>query len=124
MSSVKSTNNRLETRVRAALHKRGFRFRTHVGTLPGTPDIVLPRFQTAIFVDGDFWHGFNFPRWQHKLAPFWQTKILTNRRRDARNFRRLRRSNWTVIRLWQHQLESDFDRHIDRVVRIVTARAR
>lgn len=123
MSSVKSTNNRLERRVRTALHKRGLRFRTHVRTLPGTPDIVLPRFQTAIFVDGDFWHGFNFPKWQHKLAPFWQTKILTNRRRDARNFRRLRRSNWMVIRLWQHQLEADFDRHIERVVRIVTTRA-
>jgi DNA mismatch endonuclease (patch repair protein) len=123
MSSVKGRDNPLERRVRAALHRHGFRFRTHVRGLPGRPDIVLPRFRTAIFVDGDFWHGFNFPRWQEKLAPFWQMKIATNRQRDARNFRRLRRSNWTVIRLWQHQLEHDFDRCIRRVVDTVTTRS-
>jgi DNA mismatch endonuclease (patch repair protein) len=123
MSNVKGRDNNLERRVRAALHKHGFRFRTHVRALPGRPDIVLPRFKTAIFVDGDFWHGFNFPRWRQKLAPFWQRKIATNRQRDVRNFRRLRRSNWAVIRLWQHQLEHDFDRCIRRVVDTVKARA-
>jgi DNA mismatch endonuclease, patch repair protein len=123
MSSVKGRDNPLEKRVRAALHRHGFRFRTHVRTLPGRPDIVLPKFQTAIFVDGDFWHGFNFPRWRHKLSPFWQIKIEANRNRDARNFRRLRRSNWAVIRLWQHQLDADFDRCIEHVIEALTTRA-
>lgn len=116
MSRVKSTDNDLEMGVRAALHKRGFRFRTHVRSLPGRPDIVLARYRIAIFVDGDFWHGFNFPRWRHKMAQFWQTKIATNRARDARNFRKLRRDDWVVIRIWQHQLKSDFDGCIDRIV--------
>lgn len=123
MSRVKSTDNDLELRVRSALHKRGFRFRTHVRSLAGRPDIVLTRYRIAIFVDGDFWHGFNFPRWRHKMAQFWQTKIATNRARDARNFRKLRRGNWVVIRIWQHQLKADFDSCIDRIVSLATPRA-
>lgn len=123
MSRVKSTNNDLEMRVRAALHRRGFRFRTHVRSLPGRPDIVLARYRIAVFVDGDFWHGFNFPRWRHKMAQFWQTKIATNRARDARNFRKLRRGDWLVIRIWQHQLKADFDSCIDRIVSLAIPRA-
>jgi DNA mismatch endonuclease (patch repair protein) len=122
MSSVKSRDNPMERRVRSSLHRRGLRFRTHVRALPGRPDIVLSRFQVAIFVDGDFWHGFNFPRWRDKLSPSWREKIAMNRRRDAKNFRRLRRSDWTVVRLWEHQLESDFERCIERVVDVVARR--
>jgi DNA mismatch endonuclease (patch repair protein) len=121
MSRVKSTDNPLERKVRSALHKRGFRFRTHVRSLPGRPDIALPKYRTAVFVDGDFWHGFNFPKWRHKLAPFWQTKIATNRARDIRNFRKLRRRKWFVVRIWQHQLEADFERSIDRIVKAIAA---
>jgi DNA mismatch endonuclease (patch repair protein) len=122
MSRVKNKDNDLEKRVRAALHKRGFRFRTHVRSLPGRPDIVLPKYRIAVFVDGDFWHGFNFPRWRHKMARFWQVKISTNRARDTRNFRKLRRDDWVVIRLWQHQLKADFDKCIDRVVDLAAPR--
>jgi DNA mismatch endonuclease (patch repair protein) len=123
MSRVKSKDNDLEKRVRSALHRRGLRFRTHVRSLPGRPDIVLPRHRIAIFVDGDFWHGFNFPRWQHKMARFWQAKIATNRARDTRNFRKLRRADWVVVRIWQHQLKADFNDCIDRIVNLATPRA-
>ena len=117
MSRVKRADNSLELKVRAALHRKGLRFRTHVRSLPGRPDIALAKHRTVVFIDGDFWHGFNFPRWRHKMAPFWQNKIALNRARDNRNFRRLRRDNWTVIRLWQHQLEADFDSCIERIGR-------
>src|SRR5262245_3139305 len=123
MSNVKPVDNDLERRVRAALHRKGLRFRTHVKTLPGRPDIVLPKHRTVVFVDGDFWHGFNFPRWRHRMAPFWQLKIARNRERDSRNFRRLRRAEWTVIRLWQHQLEADFDGCIEFIVTGIRAKS-
>lgn len=116
MTSVKSKDNRLERRVRSALHRRGLRFRTHAKHLPGKPDISLPRYQVAVFVDGDFWHGFNFPRWKEGLSEFWANKIAKNRVRDARNFRRLRNLGWRVVRLWDHQLEKDFDASIGKIL--------
>ena len=101
-----------ETRVRSELHRRGLRFRKHVPSLPGKPDIVFHRAGVAVFLDGDFWHGYRFPSWRHSLAPFWQDKIEATRGRDQRNFRRLRRAGWQVIRLWQHEVESNFERSI------------
>src|SRR5712691_9137944 len=101
MSRVRNRDTRLEVLVRSELHRRGFRFRKHVKDLPGRPDIVFVREQVAVFVDGDFWHGYGFPRWEHTVSDFWRTKIAINRARDARNFARLRRAGWRVVRLWQ-----------------------
>lgn len=78
---------------------------THARDLPGRPDVVLRERRIAIFVDGDFWHGWRFPVWRHKLAPFWETKIEANRARDGRNHARLRRAGWRVVRIWEHQIE-------------------
>jgi DNA mismatch endonuclease (patch repair protein) len=70
----------------------------------------------AIFVDGDFWHGYRYPLWADGLAEFWRVKISGNRQRDQRNFRRLRAAGWKVIRLWQHQVEKNIDRCLSRVM--------
>lgn len=101
--------------VRSGLHCRGLRFRKHVRTLPGNPDVVFSRARVAVFVDGDFWHGYRFPRWQDKLTVFWRNKIGHNRRRDRANFRRLRRQGWTVIRLWGHEVLRDVAQCVTRV---------
>ena len=77
----------------------------HARDLPGRPDFVHRDQRVAVFVDGDFWHGWHFPRWSHKLTPFWAEKIGKNRARDLRNFRRLRRAGWTVVRIWEHQIK-------------------
>jgi len=116
MSRVRNKNTLLETRVRSALHAQGLRFRKHVAELPGKPDIVFPTEKIAIFIDGDFWHGWRFPLWQDQVSPFWQEKIQINRRRDRRNYRCLRRRGWYVIRVWQHALEAGFDHVIGRIV--------
>jgi DNA mismatch endonuclease, patch repair protein len=97
----------VELVVRSALHKRGLRFRKHLKSLPGKPDIVFPAIKVAVFIDGDFWHGFRFPLWCHNLPLFWQKKIAINRKRDQRNFRKLRARGWRVVRLWQHQIKKD-----------------
>jgi DNA mismatch endonuclease, patch repair protein len=75
--------------------------------LPGRPDLVLRARRVAIFVDGDFWHGWRFPAWRNKLSEKWELKIAANRRRDALNHARLRRSGWLVVRIWEHQLDID-----------------
>lgn len=119
MSRVKGRDTALETLFRGALHRAGLRFRKHVGRLPGRPDAVFGKEKVAVFIDGDFWHGYQYPRWKNKLSPFWRTKIETNRRRDKRNFRRLRGAGWKVIRIWQHQIEEDLQKCAGRVVRLV-----
>jgi DNA mismatch endonuclease (patch repair protein) len=104
MAKVKGKNTSLELHVFRSMKAAGLRFRKHDRSLPGSPDAVLPDRKVVIFIDGDFWHGWQFPRWREKLTSFWRKKIETNRARDRRNFEELRRRGWTVIRLWQHQL--------------------
>jgi DNA mismatch endonuclease (patch repair protein) len=116
MSRVRNRDTDLERALRSALHRRGMRFRKHVSALPGRPDLVLSRTRLAVFVDGDFWHGYRFPAWEHKLSEFWRQKISLNRRRDVKNFRALRRAGWTVLRLWQHEIERDLAACVARVM--------
>jgi DNA mismatch endonuclease (patch repair protein) len=122
MSRIKGKDTGLEMRVRSALHRRGLRFRKHVKDLPGKPDVVFRKARVAVFVDGDFWHGYRFPSWEDKVSNFWKKKINKNRERDAANHRKMRQMEWTVIRLWQHELEEDFDACIDRILEAVRGR--
>jgi DNA mismatch endonuclease (patch repair protein) len=116
MSRVKNRDTGLERRLRSALHSRGLRFRKHVASLPGRPDLVIARVRLAVFIDGDFWHGYRFPSWEHTLPDFWRQKISLNRARDRRNFRKLRRAGWKVLRLWQHEIERDLPGCVLRVL--------
>ena len=104
MKRVKLKNGSLERLVQSELRGAGLRFRRHNRSLPGSPDIVFPAERVAVFVDGDFWHGWRLPAWEHKLSRFWRDKLRANRARDQRNFRRLRTRGWKVIRIWQHEL--------------------
>lgn len=120
MSRIKGKDTKLEVRVRSELHKRGFRFRKHVKILPGKPDIVFNRSKVAVFIDGDFWHGYRFPSWEHKVSNFWKEKIAKNRKRDQNNYRKLRSMGWKVIRIWQHDVEKDIDFCIGKIVSSIT----
>ena len=117
MSKVRQKGTDIELSVSRALRQRGFHFRKNVRELAGSPDLVFTRERLAVFIDGDFWHGFRYPCWRHKIQPFWREKIEANRRRDQRNFRSLRRDGWRVMRIWQHQIETDI---IGCVTRIIT----
>ena len=120
MSRVRNRDTDLEALVRSELFKRGWRFRKHVSSLPGTPDIVFPRQGIAVFVDGDFWHGYRFPAWEKSLSQFWAAKIQKNRRRDRSNFAKLRRLGWRVTRLWQHEIKRDLKKSVARIERLLT----
>jgi DNA mismatch endonuclease (patch repair protein) len=115
MQRVKLKDGPLEVAVRSALWKRGYRFRKHLKGLPGSPDIVFTRHKVAVFIDGDFWHGYDFEKWRNKLTPFWLNKIETNISRDERNFRLLKEMGWTVLRLWGHEVKNDLDECLARV---------
>lgn len=119
MSRVKGKDTGLEKTVRTALHKRGYRFKKHVVSLPGKPDIVFTKKKVVVFIDGDFWHGYRLPLWEADLSEFWKRKINGTRERDMKNFRKLRKMGWKVIRIWQHELEKDFDKCITRITDVI-----
>lgn len=115
MSRIKGKDTGLEVRIRSELHRRGLRFRKHVKELPGRPDIVFSRARVAVFIDGDFWHGYRFPAWEDKVSDFWKKKINKNRERDKKNHQKLRKMGWKVIRLWQHEIKRDFEGSIEKI---------
>ena len=115
MSRIRSKDTAPELRVRRLVHARGLRFRKHCRAIAGCPDLLFVGAKVAVFVDGDFWHGWRFPQWKHKLTSYWRTKIERNRRRDARTFQLLRRQGWIVIRLWEHSINQDAAACIDRI---------
>ena len=100
MSRIKGKNTNPERIMFALLKRRGFTFSRHVRDLPGKPDIVFRRAKVTVFIDGDFWHGWRFPLWEHKLSEKWRNKIKRTRERDQQNFRELRRLGWKVVRIW------------------------
>ncbi|WP_272870098.1 very short patch repair endonuclease [Neoroseomonas oryzicola] len=124
MSRIRGKDTGPERAVAQALLSRGWEFETHARDLPGRPDILFRTSMVAVFIDGDFWHGWRLPVWRDKLTEAWEAKIEANRRRDARNFRKLRRSGWTVIRLWEHQVKRDLHGCIARVEELLPSQGR
>lgn len=115
MSRIKGKDTTPERVMVRGLRALKLCFARHPKNLPGRPDIVFRRLRLAVFIDGDFWHGWRFSLWQHKLSPKWREKIAATRARDARNFQSLRKDGWHVIRIWEHQVEQSAARCIARV---------
>lgn len=105
MARIRSSNTSPELQVRSALHRAGIRFRLHRRDLPGKPDVVLPRFNIAVFVHGCFWHGHGCgSRKAHSPKSnigYWGPKIAGNAARDIRNARRLRKLGWRTRVIWE-----------------------
>lgn len=123
MSRVRSTDTGPELVVRSLVHARGLRFRKHCSWLPGRPDLVFASSRVAVFVDGDYWHGWRFASWRKTLSPYWRQKIERNRRRDRQTSHRLRKDGWVVLRLWEHDIERNPTRCVDRIEAVVLERA-
>ena len=107
MSHIRSKNTKPEELVRKYLFSQGFRYRKNVKTLPGCPDIVLPKYKTVIFVNGCFWHKHDCPRfvWPSSNQEYWAPKITSNVERDERNHSILREEGWNVIIVWECELK-------------------
>lgn len=107
MSGIKGRDTRPEMLVRRALHRAGFRYRLHVRDLPGSPDVVLPKYRAAILIHGCFWHrheGCRFATVPATRPEFWVEKFAKNVARDTRNDRALRTLGWRVAVLWECDL--------------------
>ena len=110
MSRIKGKNTKPEELVRKYLFSQGFRYRKNVRTLPGSPDIVLPKYKTAIFVNGCFWHGHvgcKYFVWPENNAEFWREKITANIERDSRNIKLLEQAGWKVLVVWECELKKN-----------------
>lgn len=108
MSHIRSKDTVPEVVLRRELFRRGFRFRKNVSSLPGTPDIVLPKYRTCIFVNGCFWHGHKGCRYYtvpKTNVDFWKDKVKRNIERDALNLQNLEVLSWNVISVWECELK-------------------
>ena len=108
MRAVGRRDTRPELRVRRALHSMGYRFRLHRKDLPGTPDIVLPKYRTCIFVHGCFWHrheGCKKATTPKSNESFWQDKFARNVLRDEESRRALEALGWNVVIVWECETE-------------------
>lgn len=116
MSRIRGFDTTPEVAVRRELRRHRLRYRKNVMSLPGRPDVVFPSAQVAVFVDGDFWHGYRYPSWKRRLTASWRAKIERNRARDRRNYAALRRRGWRVVRIWEHEVKTDVRGCVRRVI--------
>lgn len=107
MAAIRDRNTSPELKVRSLLHGLGYRFRLHRRDLPGSPDIVLPRYRTVVFVHGCFWHrhpGCRYTTTPKTRAEFWARKFEQNMERDERQQLQLREMGWSVMVIWECEL--------------------
>lgn len=118
MSRVRATETGIEIKFRKALWGAGFRYRKNVRKYFGTPDIVLKKYKTVIFIDSCFWHGCA----KHGTMPktrtaFWKKKIERNMKRDGEVTKHYRKEKWQVIRIWEHEIKKNFDKAFKRTIK-------
>jgi DNA mismatch endonuclease (patch repair protein) len=115
------SGNRPELRLRRALWQLGIRYRKNATSLPGRPDIVIPKAKVVIFCDGDFWHGRNWSTRKAALkngynASYWVPKIERNMERDAENETKLQAEGWTVLRFWESEIKNDLHSVVSSII--------
>lgn len=110
MSRIRGKDTKPEILVRKYLFARGLRFRKNDKRYPGRPDVVLPKYKTAVFVHGCFWHlheGCKYAVMPKSNVDYWKKKLYCNRERDARNQAELKAMGWTVLTVWECELKKD-----------------
>lgn len=121
MSAIRSGDTKPEMLVRRHLHARGFRYGLHNRKLPSSPDIVLRKYKTVIFINGCFWHGHEgckYYRLPKSNIEFWQEKITRNKERDAFDVSVLEAKGWKVLTVWECELRTIAQRE-DTLTRLV-----
>ncbi|MEX2588784.1 MAG: very short patch repair endonuclease [Chitinophagales bacterium] len=118
MSKIKGKNTKPELIFRKALWKAGLRYRIN-NKLPGKPDISIKKYKLAIFIDGEYWHGYNWKERKKKIKKnrkFWIPKIERNMQRDREVNEELKEMGYTVFRFWSNEIKTDLDRCIDDIL--------
>lgn len=103
MSGIKGKNTKPELLIRKGLFARGFRYLLHDRRLPGTPDLVFPRYHAVIIINGCFWHGHgcHLFKWPKSNTAFWRTKIEGNKRNDKKHRTSLMMAGWATLVVWE-----------------------
>lgn len=125
MSRIRGTNTKPEIALRKALWALGVRYRLNVKKLPGKPDIVIGKHKLAIFVDGEFWHGYDWKAKKPKIksdAEYWVKKIEGNMARDQNNNEKLRSQGFLVLRFWEQELRKDIDGCVRQILKAADTR--
>jgi len=122
MSKVKLKRGTAETMLAKALWHKGYRYRLNYKKLPGSPDIVLTSKKIAIFVDGEFWHGYDWENRKQKLKSnreYWIEKIEENIARDRRNDEILKSNGWIVLHFWEKEVLKQFDETLSLILNTI-----
>ena len=119
MSKIHSKNTKPELIFRKALWKKGIRYRVNNKQLPGKPDVSIKKYKLAIFIDGEYWHGYNWDERKPKLKTnkrFWIPKIERNMQRDNEVNLELNDMGYTIFRFWAHELKDNLNTCINDVM--------
>lgn len=119
MSRIKGKNTKPEILLRRALWKKGYRYRIHAKHLPGKPDISFKKYRLAIFIDGEFWHGYDWENRKHKIKrnrEYWLPKIAQNIARDKKYTQQLEAAGWTVLRFWSKEIEKSLEYCLETII--------
>lgn len=120
MQNIRSKDTAPEKFVMRELRRRKIYFSAYADSIIGKPDIVFRRIKTAVFIDSDFWHGhpkhFIMPKSNRK---YWKNKIERNKKRDEEVNKKLRKSGWKVIRIWEHSIKHNIERAVKRILKAI-----
>lgn len=125
MKKIRSTNTAPEVLLRKELWGRGLRFSRKISDLPGKPDIVLKNSKIAIFIDGEFWHGYNWAKKKKTIRAnrdYWIPKIERNILRDKKSSQELREKGWEVLRFWQKDVDGRMGACVSKIMRSIKRR--
>lgn len=116
MSHIRSENTKPEVIVRSFLHRNGFRFRKNDKRYPGKPDILLPKYKTAIYINGCFWHMHNCENFvcPKSNTDYWSNKLKNNKNRDKKYYKQMKKSGWNVIIIWECQIN---ERRLEKLIK-------
>lgn len=124
MANIKSKNTKPELLVRKFLHAHGFRYKLHDRTLPGNPDIVLPKYKTVIFIHGCFWHRHSACVLAYNPksnVEVWQRKFESNVKRDMAAQIQLSNAGWKILIIWECELRRDAEYHLEKLSKDIKA---
>lgn len=125
MRKIKSTNTKPEKVLRSFLWSKGYRYRINYKKLPGTPDIVLTKYNIVIFIHGCFWHGHENCKIAHipkTNVDYWENKINRNKERDKNTTMQLLAMGWNVITIWECEINtSNMENLISKIQNIILA---
>lgn len=120
MRAIKGKNTSIEIKLRKALFGLGLRYRINYKKLPGSPDIVLPKYKITIFCDSEFWHGKNLSKKRSTIKnnkEYWINKIESNIKRDNKNNNELKSRGWNVLRFWETEINHNLNKVIEEILK-------